>query len=451
MTLSSILRVARLVIAAPVVVEVDGVWYVKGSYSEMAEYLPKIKRLGLNYNPSDRTWFIPRAKFTPALLQKVQDIFDPTSAKSLKDKAKKEKKEQLEMEANKAKVEKLVEVVKDMLAEKYISVILQWREGSSLVTLRGNTYPIKDYIKDAGGTYIPPGSWEIDLRKASLEGLQKLKKVVDSQDASMKENIAKVKDLVPKTLSWSLLGITMYIKDGYLVLMGDTRAYRDEIKSVCELAKWSGSWSLPVLQSNGNSLEKLIKRLDLDNKAKEEVKEQPAVPVPTPDSRGIPNRKADRCVRCNLWVEVGEGLATQEFLPSSHNDYDDETLVWVVRHKNKDVCAKHLAEVKEIQEREHLKVKSKSDALRTLRELCRVPKYFEEGNFSPKGTVYRISPGSHGTSIVVESDESHLWYIESNSADGDMWANNNIGGHSMGWRVPMYDAVKDAFQAYLIA
>lgn len=55
----------------------------------------------------------------------------------------------------------------------------------------------------------------------------------------------------------------------------------------------------------------------------------------------------------------------------------------------------------------------------------------------------------YDTYLVVESDDSHLWYIEGNSKDGDMWARNNIEGHSMGWRVPLSATVQQALDAVL--
>lgn len=169
--LKSILRVARLVSAAPKLVEQGDLWYVQGTYQEMVELIPKLKRLGLNYDPRDRAWFIPRSKFTPALLEKVKDLLDPNSAKSLKDK-----------------------------------VSVQWREGTYTLTLRGNTFPIKDQIKDVGGAYVPPASWELDLRKLTLESAQKLKRVIDQHDGGIRKTTEKVKDLVPRALVWTNLG-----------------------------------------------------------------------------------------------------------------------------------------------------------------------------------------------------------------------------------------------------
>ena len=97
----------------------------------------------------------PEVEVHPSSPEKVKDLLDPNSAKSLKDKARKEKKEQADLEANKERIEKVLDVVKDMQKEKYVSVSVQWREGTYTLTLRGNTFPIKDQIKDAGGLCAP--------------------------------------------------------------------------------------------------------------------------------------------------------------------------------------------------------------------------------------------------------------------------------------------------------
>ena len=444
--LKSILRVARLVSAAPKLVEQGDLWYVQGTYQEMVELIPKLKRLGLNYDPRDRAWFIPRSKFTPALLEKVKDLLDPNSAKSLKDKARKEKKEQADLEANKERIEKVLDVVKDMQKEKYVSVSVQWREGTYTLTLRGNTFPIKDQIKDVGGAYVPPASWELDLRKLTLESVQRLKRVIDQHDGGIRKTTEKVKDLVPRALVWTNLGVSMTPREAEILLSGDTRSYRDDIRDVCEIAKWSGVWTLPISQCRPSALESLIKRLDKDNDGKGGGKEESK----SDDfSKGIPNRKPGRCADCGVVVEVGDGIATKEFVPSNDDDYDDNKLVWMVRHKDKADCKRNLEELKLLREKERLQQQGKDQSFRTLKGLCRESKYFEEGNHPfPRGVKY-ILEEVYDTYLVVESDESHLWYIEGNSKDGDMWARNNIEGHSMGWRVPLSATVQQALDAVL--
>jgi hypothetical protein len=65
----------------------------------------------------------------------------------------------------------------------------------------------------------------------------------------------------------------------------------------------------------------------------------------------------------------------------------------------------------------------------------------EGTGLTPSGQTFILERSLYGggLSVVIEPDGQHFWYIIGNSADGDDWSRNNIGWHSIGYRLPLTD------------
>ncbi|HBY44734.1 MAG TPA: hypothetical protein DEU95_10460 [Chloroflexi bacterium] len=59
-------------------------------------------------------------------------------------------------------------------------------------------------------------------------------------------------------------------------------------------------------------------------------------------------------------------------------------------------------------------------------------------------------PAYGGGQWLIIADDG-IWYIEGHHADGDDWSANNIGGHSLGWRLDATPGMLDTLRALMIA
>jgi len=397
---------------------------VSGPYGEMVKIIPRLKGLGFRYNGADHTWSAPKKSLTDLKLKNLKKLINGDAPAASKG-----------PEVDLAAVQ---EVFKELAKEPLFGFRTQLLNNG--LTLGGDTYPFRSELRAAGGDWSTNSEdW---LFKASTVNVAKLRQVFGKIVHQSHQNAlrsAKVENLLSAPKVWTNLKIHLaYDRRSKLVsVAGDTRPLKDVIRDHLPNVKFNSSqWEVPRLATSAEEIEKLIEALDdLEAKASAAPKVAPVPQTP----RRMENRRGQACKRCGVYVPPGEGYLVQ----SDDFDYDDEERPanYDVLHKDKELCDQKLAEARI----RHEKARTIQQAQRSLRDLAEKREHYVEGKgLTPTGNTITIERSGYGSgvSVVIEPDQHHFWYIVGNSADGDDWSRNNIGGHSVGYRLPLTDEAR---------
>lgn len=377
--------------------EDNTLWILKGGYNAMQTIIPVLKEQKVwKYNGFDRSWEVPKEKISQVKLNAVKAILSGAETKSKADFYK------FEERARSLSVPQTTVTIKE-----------------EAIFLKTSLIDIKDLAKAAGvtesgyavyGYMFTPG--KISVEK-SLKLLDELEKAASLYTAKIEELEELIKNQVQGT------GIRVSVASGLVYIMGDTYPHKDQIAR-CGFGFSSGQWKAHVVNVKLTNLEAFLTSLP-----KKEVKDSPA---PSKSGKRT-NSKPGPCTVCGFGVEVGEGYISQVF------DDDDESHLWVVRHKDHNVCEANKATLQARAEA----TRRGNESQRTLRSLLVKHEHYVEGrNLQPEGRKISLDlPGTilgRGCWLIVEPDLVNVWYVQSNGNDGDDWSHNNVGLADIGWR-----------------
>ncbi|OHD25086.1 MAG: hypothetical protein A2Y38_02765 [Spirochaetes bacterium GWB1_59_5] len=438
--MSAIDRVAQRYLDAAALIKLredGGLLIVSGPYDAMKDVYPKLKRLGFTYNGMDKSWRLPVAKATPQIRQKVEALLKAANPDPV-DVAKKE-----------ADVRALFQ---EALTAKLTAFKFTQAPNPNTIILTGMTFPMKDEAKAAGGSWGEGVVQGYLFTVGAIEpaAFKKFLGQLDHQSDQYKAQQVKTLAVVGDGKTWPTIGVTMtYVSGRGVVLRGNTRPFREDIRSLFARPSWTTEWLISSLEK-ATSFERLMMLFDdAEVKAKAEAdavaKATPAN-VPAPAATCRPNRKPGYCSVCGHPVQIGEGCIYQVYDPNIESDYDDD-MRWVVRHKDTALCSRLKRERQEHQEQEHQKAMGKLEARRKLRELAMKDGDYLPGEHRlPDEQIYIEGRNSviygGGIWVVIEPDKRHFWYVINNGADGDDWSSNNVltgGAGAIGRKVPLTD------------
>ncbi len=377
--------------------ESDSVWVLKGSYNAMQSIIPLLKTQKVwKYNGFSQSWEATKAKISNVKLNDVKAALSGAEVTS---------KENFSRFEEKARTLTLPQTTITIKTEA--------------IFIKTTLIDLKDLAKAAGvtesayafyGYMFTPG--KINVEK-SLKLLGELEKAAALYMTKIDELEKLVKNQTQGT------GIRVSVTAGIVYVMGETYPHKDKICK-CGFGFSSGQWQAHVINVNLSSLRTFLAELP-----KKEVKDTPA---PSKSGRQS-NSKSGKCTVCGFTVEVGDGYISQIF------DDDEERHLWVVRHKDPNVCESNKVTLRTRAEA----AKKRSDAQRRLRSLLVKPEYYVEGrNLQPEGQQISLDHNplalGGGCRLIVEPDLVHVWYVQSNGNDGDDWSHNNIGFTDIGWR-----------------
>jgi len=418
---------------------------VTGPYDEMKDVFPKLKTRGFQYDSGSRAWWIDTSKLTPAKRKNIETLIrggkEPEAPPTQESK-----------EAKEAQREVWRELAKDLSKTRLFSFQVQVANPYFFILhIGGDTYSARDVFKAHGCTW-ETRYWELDLSKVPEAKARDLFKDLEKVSNQRAVRHALIKERIgDKPREWPTLEAALYMADGGIVTVKQKHANND-VKALIthnlpEAKYDSGAWRVLAHNVTEVGIKHLIEGLDkLEALEAERPKQTPPQPAAQPSQEGRPNRKPGHCRKCRGWVDVGEGNLLQFF------DDDDEKIVYQVEHKDKAVCESNIAMAKAVAEKGRSRAVAKANLRRII---CTGDNFVDppaQGYLNaPHGERYELEPSGYGggVSVVVEPGERHVWFIQGNSADGDDWGRNNIGGHSMGWRTELTDEIKGLLEVVL--
>jgi hypothetical protein len=417
---------------------------VTGPYNEMKDVYPKLKTRGFSYDGATKAWWIDVSKLTPAKRKNIETLI--RGGKGVEAPVTQESKE--------AQREAWKELAKDLEKTKLYAIQVQINNPYFFILhIGGDTYPIRDLIKSHGGKW-ENRYWELDLSKVPEAKARDLFKELEKVSKQRAVRAALIEDRIgSKPRVWPNCKTTLYVADGGIATLKMT-GYNLSVKKLIdqylsEAKAGSDAWRASTYNLSDSDVKHFIEGMDeqevIEEKKLQEGPSEDKTVTPTerkPEQvpeKGRTNRKPGHCNKCRGWVEVGEGTLHGYF------DDDEEKMTYYVEHRDRSVCESNIAMAKAVAE----KGRSRSLALANLRKIiCTGPNFVDppaQGFLNPpQGERFEISASGYGggNSVVVEPGERHVWFIQGNSADGDDWGRNNIGGHSMGWRTDLTDEIR---------
>jgi len=306
------------------------------------------------------------------------------------------------------------------------------------VTWEGATRPYAELFKS--NKFRWTGShWDAALVKglpSRVEAIiDRLKS--DAQEADQAATKLGLPQLYPN------LEIRVFTVDGYIRFLGDLRKYKDGLYSAGLL--WDGSyWEGNLAKVDVDDLQNVLKAIEADDTAETTDK------GPAKVRRGRPNQRGDHCQDCGGWVEPGDGIIERVL------DEDDDRMIWVVYHRDIEVCQQTKTRRRQQREEEAKRQQTKRQAERALRDYA-----IKQGK-SPDPNNKRVTLKGRriyldetalayggGYWVVIEPGNQYFWYVINNGADGDDWSRNNVstgGAGAIGYRVPLTEEAKQQIE-----
>lgn len=294
----------------------DGTDYVevRGEYEAIQPIIQQLKTKGGSWDPRRGVWYFytlsPRVRKN---LQKVIDDANDLWARRLK------------MHENQRS--EVPELFKIALATDLLGY--SFRKIGDGILLEGETYSVRDYALDAGGTWdagkkcylFDPAKVKVDKFKAMLSFMAHYSKELAVRLANVKEYLRH-----PKT--WPTLGITMSLDDEWVEIKGNTRPYSSSIKQELQGVFWDGTaWKLDIMKASRATLTDVVEELDRDElleRARSEHAADPENRFREYDRK--PLLRPDDCAVCNNRVRPDEG-----YLAKVYDEFEDD-VSWKAFH-----------------------------------------------------------------------------------------------------------------------
>ena len=423
---SDVVRLAREVLG--VYMEEKGEeLIVGGPYKEMVNVFPKLKSRGFRFHSPSKTWRIQKDKLSRIQLRNVQKLVD--EAQNLEE----DKKEEAQ------------DFIRDVKSLKTFST----QTTSKGFILRGNVFDFKGLMYDAGGKWDRGlGGYVFSYASVSVKALDMILKRLKVEDSKAQQEKKEGEKAVKKLDGRNWGFVKAWVRENTLWIHSTGYEYRDLVKDNFSKAKWESSgknWLIPLSSVFPSAVESFIKQADaLEEQQKQSQPSQTRLPggadyvISVGEGYGgRPFRKGE--VIRNSKNNIAKGKPVYLYvIKTKETYYREDGMSLGVGDESGYVYTAYCREATE-KEVEPLKEKekdklSKSSALRELEKISMV--LIRNGrlpsNASPQGKVYYTSGSEKlllygGGSWFIIGSGGRVWFVINNSADGDNWANTNIG------------------------
>jgi len=437
-----ILKVAKAVLSSVQVKEVDGEMVVTGSYLEMKDIFPHLKKMGFRYNGGDRSWSKPLSSITDKDRQTINELIETKGADTSKVKA------EAESEIRKHKFE--------------IYPVITRQDGFVIQNVPYGE--LRDKLYRMGGKRASDG-YVFFYSEISVETVKNVLSLLEEYEGKEKFQRDEILNYVKQHIdgkSWDGGGIRAELQGNIVCIYTSDKKYRPVVVYNLERAKWVGYWEVPLWENTVANFKLFVKAAE---KAEEETQKEiqqtyHGNKIVFSLGEGYDGR---------IWFKEGDVIANPKRRKVSDPEYikvieiksryfsqdgmsfgvgAERGHIWRVFARP--ATDSESAELRK-QKEEELSKTSALNKLEAIAESIRKNGTYPHGDNKPEGqTIYlndkTIAYGG-GEWFVV--GPRGIWFVQNNGADGDDWSLNNVvtgGAGAIGWVVPYDEALGEEIQ-----